>query len=290
MDAGGKLAVQPLFAEVGGFSEGLASATLDDEAVTAGQKDVKSGYIDTTGKYVIPPQFDFAYDFSDGMAQISTGGRGGYVDKSGRAFYLDPTINWRNDFSEGLAAVGHRQGKVGFIDKTGRVVIELIYDGAGKFSEGLAAIAIGKKWGYIDKSGQIAIQPQFESCGEFSEGLAPVSVSDRWGYIDKSGRITIEPQFVEAIAFREGLAAVRVKGPHDSTRQEGDKTITTVSGPYGFIDKSGTMVIEPVFTQVASFSHGLAQVNLGEYTPGLWGKWAYIDKSGRYIWKPKKAR
>jgi hypothetical protein len=295
IDSKGKLVIKPMFSSPFAFSEGLAAVALDSKIAGKDARDVKEGYIDKTGAYVIAPQFDFAFDFSDGMAQVSVGGRHGYVDKSGKVFYLDPAFADNKDFSEGLAVVRYREwGKQGYIDKTGSIAIEPIYDSAGKFSEGLAAVHIGDRCGYIDKSARMVIEPQFASCGDFSEGMARVRVGarfeDPWGYVDRTGKIVVEPQFVEARGFKEGLAAVRIKGAGDWTRQEGDEIVTTITGPFGFIDKSGKMVIEPAFTQVADFSHGLAMINLGPETPGLWGKWAYIDKSGKYIWRPKEGR
>jgi hypothetical protein len=295
IDSKGKLVIKPMFSSPFGFSEGLAAVALDSKIAAKDARDVKKGYIDKTGVYVIAPQFDFAFDFSDGMAQVSVGGRHGYVDKSGKAFYLGPAFADNKDFSEGLAVVRYREwGKQGYIDKTGGIAIEPIYDGAGKFSEGLAAVRMRDRWGYIDKSAHVVIQPQFGSCGDFSEGLAPVRVGarfeDPWGYIDRSGKMVVEPQFVEAREFKEGLAAVRIKGVADWTRQEGDEIVTTITGPFGFIDKGGNMVIEPAFTQVSDFFHGLAMINLGPETPGLWGKWAYIDKSGTCVWQPKQAK
>lgn len=61
-----------------GFSEGLASVSLTR----------KQGYIDTTGKYTINPQFDIAFPFIDGLAfvAVASGERDvkfGYIDKSG---------------------------------------------------------------------------------------------------------------------------------------------------------------------------------------------------------------
>ena len=46
---------------------------------------------------------------------------------------------------------------------------------ARAFSEGLAAV-MGKndKYGFIDKTGKFVIQPQFYRVGDFSEGLAAV--------------------------------------------------------------------------------------------------------------------
>jgi hypothetical protein len=43
------------------------------------------------------------------------------------------------------------------------------------------------KYGYIDKTGKIVIKPQFDFAESFSEGLAWVSISGKDGYINKTG-------------------------------------------------------------------------------------------------------
>lgn len=43
-----------------------------------------------------------------------------------------------------------QENKYGYIDKTGKIVINYQFDGAGRFSEGLARVKIDNKWGYID--------------------------------------------------------------------------------------------------------------------------------------------
>ncbi|MCJ7832811.1 MAG: WG repeat-containing protein [Deltaproteobacteria bacterium] len=64
---------------------------------------------------------------------------------------------------------------------------------ANHFSDGLASIKIGKKWGFIDKTGKVVIQPQFDDAKYkyyyFSEGLAKTYKpnGDLGGYIDKQG-------------------------------------------------------------------------------------------------------
>jgi hypothetical protein len=53
-------------------------------------------------------------------------------------------------------------GKVGYIDKTGRFVINLQFDRASNFYEGLALVTISEKNGYIDKTGRfIAMGEKF---------------------------------------------------------------------------------------------------------------------------------
>ena len=67
-----------------------------------------------------------------------------------------------------------------------------------KFSEGLAAVKINGKWGFIDKSGQMVIQPQFATNyfskpSYFSGGLALVWAGEKWGYIDMTGKYVWGP-------------------------------------------------------------------------------------------------
>jgi WG repeat protein len=287
IDETGEVVIKPQFWTVSSFSEGLAEVSVFDKK----QKSAKYGYIDKTGRYVIEPQFGIAFSFSDGMAQVSTlDSRRGYVDKSGHILYLDPKFTWNENFSEGLAAVGYESGwgKKGYIDKTGRVVIDTKYDKAGDFSEGLACVGINRKHGYIDAAGNTIISFQFDDCSAFSEGMAAVRINNRWGYIDRSGQMIVQPQYVEAKEFSEGLAAIRIPSRYDQTGETEDGYIITEgNGPFGYIDRTGKVVIAPVLTQVSKFDGGLAAVNAGDdyVVSGNWDKWGYIDKTGKFIWK-----
>lgn len=101
-----------------------------------------------------------------------------------------------------------QNGKSGYIDGAGNIVIKPQFDSTDYFHEGLAAAKINGKWGYINETGEWIITPQFESAGEFSEGLARVWTNDKSGYIDKKGNYLINPQFSIAGSFSEGLAGV----------------------------------------------------------------------------------
>ena len=95
-------------------------------------------------------------------------------------------------------------GKWGYIDHTGTIVVTPQFDLAWHFSEGLAFVRIGGrdngKWGCIDKTGKYIINPQFDDTWSFSEGLAAVKIGGRFfeeegkgGYIDKTGKYVWEP-------------------------------------------------------------------------------------------------
>jgi len=112
---------------------------------------------------------------------------------------------------DGLFPVEDRNKKWGYIDGSGKVVIDRQYDSAREFSEGLAAVRKGDLWGYIDRTGKVVINFTFQNAGKFSEGLAVAGRKERMytGYIDKTGRYAIEPKYESCLDFSEGLAAVR---------------------------------------------------------------------------------
>ena len=87
------------------------------------------------------------------------------------AFIIPPKFERAGQFSEGLAAVqvSEAEGwKWGYIDKSGNFVIKPQFDQAEDFSEGLAAVRIGDEatgeWGFIDRSGNIVISPNLGPC------------------------------------------------------------------------------------------------------------------------------
>lgn len=64
------------------------------------------------------------------------------------------------------------KGKIGFINKIGKVIIKPTGYGAGYFSEGLAVWAKdSEKYGYINTKGKTVIPLKYESAYDFSEGL-----------------------------------------------------------------------------------------------------------------------
>ncbi len=67
-----------------------------------------------------------------------------------------------------------------------RSSIQLQFDGAYSFSEGVALVKMDDKYGYINSEGQVVIKQQYDDAGTgFSEGLVHVKIGEKWGYISK---------------------------------------------------------------------------------------------------------
>lgn len=67
------------------------------------------------------------------------------------------------------------------------MVISARFDFAGTFSEGRAPILDGTKMGYIDRTGAVVIPAIFDNAHAFSHGLAYVTIDRTEGYIDPTG-------------------------------------------------------------------------------------------------------
>jgi hypothetical protein len=92
----------------------------------------KYGYADEKGNIAIKPQYEKAADFSDGLAavQVEAGNvkKWGYIDKTGKLVVPATYVLRPGKFSEGVAAVrigdADYDYESSFIDKTGKRLIE----------------------------------------------------------------------------------------------------------------------------------------------------------------------
>lgn len=299
IDSTGKVVIQPGFTRGERFSEGVAAVQIDNSA----------GYVNYQGEIVIKLKSWSPLSkmrLSEGLAAVESlvdtksgpAHRTGYIDKRGE-FVIQPQFVQAFPFKEGRAIISDKdsstRARYGFIDKSGETVIPIQYVRVSDFSEGLAMVMVeqnaGNKIGYIDKNGNYIIKPIFDDIyilpmeeafiyeassgteGLFSEGLASVKMNGKWGYIDRTGQFVIRPQFAHAGIFKEGLAPAAIK---NGRRPK-----------YGFIDRTGRFVISPQFDGVREFDNGLASVFVFN-SRGEFDKAGYIDKSGKYIWKPTK--
>jgi hypothetical protein len=244
------------------------------------------GVIDWNGKFIVKPKFTGYTPFSEGLAGFASSENNqyktGFIDRDGKVAIELKDVNVNIEglgFTNGLAPVWRQDpagnldtilsGRVntkkiwGFIDRSGKVVIPTKYEYALNFEDCLAAVRVNDKWGYINTSGKMVIQPQFDKTLFFSEGLAVLKINEKSGYINQNGETVIPPQFNQARSFGEGLASVQIES----------------GGKWGFINRKGNIVIKPQFDGAGSFSDGIAEVQVGN-------KYAYIDRNGKYIWKP----
>jgi len=95
----------------------------------------------------------------------------------------------------------HTGGKIGFIDRDGKMVIEPQFEDAIHFQDGVASVKAGGKWGYIDPSGKWVIPPRYDEARTFYQGLGTVRLGSKWGYINREGKWVIPLRYDVAKSF-----------------------------------------------------------------------------------------
>lgn len=176
------------------FSEGLARVTISSPNVSnSAVVKYYDGYINTSGKEVIPVQYSSADDFSEGLSGYydEENRLYGFFGKNGQTVIKPAYEDLRSPFSEGLCAV-KKNDKWGFIDRNNKNVIDYKYELTLGFHEGMARFQQNNKWGYLDKTGKEVIPAKYDGNKEFSEGLALVNDNNKWMYVDKTGKIVID--------------------------------------------------------------------------------------------------
>lgn len=194
-------------------------------------------------------RFDKVSQFEDGLAAVTRNGRSGYVDTIGRlvvGLEYDKAVRFRN----GRAVVG-KGDKRGMIDRTGRLVTPLEWDHIGSVEDGVAVAykktEQGRSYALIDTLGHVT-PLEYARCGDFRNGYAVAGV----------GTLTVETVHPEGLMPREEV---------------------TFDGTYGYITPDGRWAIPAQFAEAKKFGEeGLAPVGVeGKY----YVKWGFVDREGK---------
>ena len=280
-----------------------------------GMNRYKTGYINSEAQLVIPPSFDDGVDFSEGLAAVRTKALWGFIDLTGQTV-IKPRFIAFSRFRYGVAPVCTRKG-FGLIDHLGNELVSPQYDMVGIPADGMIPFMPyefqkERRYGYLNFSGEVVIPPSFKNAKRFSEGLAAVQVGRLWGYITVSGSFQIEPEleqiksqrrandfdcepgyFVEGLApvwcdgqymFIDRNGTVKIRGDFENAWDFSEgRALVWRGGKAGFVSPEGTVVIEPQFSYAQSFSEGLAAVEVSEPQPLI----GFIDREGNRLIKPQ---
>jgi len=191
INTSGEVFIPDSFEICSGFSDGLALIRQND----------LFGYIDPDYTITIQPQFEYAGDFGEGVAYGEKDGGKYMIDKSGNI--LAPAEYAFGTFSDGLAIIV-KDNLYGYIDKEGKVAIEPRFTWAKDFCNGLAAVQTkmdaGGKWGFINTSGEMVIDAVYDEVEDFSKDYIRAYkydnhkyfILDRTGKVIHSGKYSIE--------------------------------------------------------------------------------------------------
>jgi hypothetical protein len=243
-------------------------------------------------------------------AAATAWGDWGLADTSGTEV-LPLNYDWIGEFSDGLAEI-EKDAAYGYIDPSGALTIPYQFESGRFFLEGRALAKQGGLWGVIDVAGDFIIPPNFEALGDpdpygshswFPEGSMPAKREGKWGFIGESGNWIVPPQYDAVRNFSEGRAAVMrvVPGKPDTSaadavrksgvrNRDADPTgeMSAALEEYlgglvdrfgnnrwGFIDHDGNEIVPCIHLYVRDYKNGLAEA-VGE---------GYLNLSGEFVFR-----
>ena len=164
------------------------------------------------------------------------------------------------------------------------IVIAPKFENSRGFSEGLAVVKQNGKWGYINVKGEVIIPAIYIDARDFHEGKAAVKTEKGWGYINADNKLVIPDKFFDARDFSEGLAAVKSSIETNKSNDDG------YEGEYWghnneleswrYIKEDGTLAFGDFFRDVSTFYDGVACVYNEK-------NWYYINKEGIVVYRTK---
>ncbi len=149
------------------------------------------GVIDKEGMWKVRPKYDDISDFSRGLAAVCLNGKKGFIDINGNV--VIPLV-WDTVTSFGTGGLAFARANYPMvscmIDASGKqqLMLPLECQYARSFSENMLAAKGEQGWGYIDREGKWVIAPEYDEIGDFSDGVAPVCKGEKWSFIDSEGK------------------------------------------------------------------------------------------------------
>ncbi|MBD3327809.1 hypothetical protein GF340_00735 [Candidatus Peregrinibacteria bacterium] len=285
-----------------------ADAQMGEVALWPVEKDGKWGFINAKGEMKIQPRFDFAREFSQGLALVDVNKKRGFIRPSGN-YAIAPQFFEAASFSNGLAAITKTKkflfidlgaGENVYINRLGETVIENDFFELRNFSDNYAAAKFlpEDKFAYFDQSGNLITQAKYDWVSPFDNGVAAAGMENGNDFIiDKQGNIVKEFSDTDIFyGFASDLCGIFKNNHYGFVDNQGNVVIrpqfdlvdafsdelavAKKRGEFGYINKNGEFVIEPQFEHAGKFSQQLAPVKRQ-------GKWGYINTNGEIIVEPQ---
>lgn len=223
------------------------------------------GYMKTDGEYAIQPKYKNCNSFNEnGWAGVQNPETNEYefINLEGKPLATEVKNLKGNEFNQGIAPVKNGK-KWGYMDESGKLIVQTKYDGVTPFYNSTAVVRSGKDYLLIDKEGNETTLPNsIILVKDMKEGMAPfVGLNKKEGFVNEKGEIAIEARFLGVGYFNDGLAWAR-----------------TTDGKIGYINQKGDWVIKPQFKTAKDFQTGeqLTRVKKDDI-------WTYINRDGEIV-------
>ena len=222
------------------------------------------GYMDATGKMVIPAECVDVNNFSSGVARVIRNDQIQFIDKDGKSIGDFPATYYPDDYFyyDRLWVQDPNTNLLGLMDKQFNLTVPAKYKELGYCGDNgyCWCSSDGNLYGFVDRDGKEVIPAQYVFCYTFSGGVNSVGVAQAngdtlYGIINSAGEYLLEPQAMFLESINDGFFAY------------------WVNGYCGLMDKNGNRLTEAVYTYLWEFSDGMVCFNKD-------GKLGYLNQQG----------
>ena len=162
-----------------------ANYIFEDGLLSVVDEDHKIGFVNTKGEMVIPPTYDKAGGFAEGLCVV---GKGKKLYEEDEVFVMETVEASRE--SDGLLGEEKKDDeepwKVSVINKKGEEVFSLknSYEPiTGRFKDGYLAIEDGDRYGFVNKEGEMVIKlpGKVNRIGDYNSKYVTFRSDNGWG-------------------------------------------------------------------------------------------------------------
>ena len=202
----------------------------------------------------------------------------------------------------GTAFIVQRDGKWGFVDKSGKEISGVKYDTLSYFLYGLAKVRANNKWGFVNEAGKEVVAVKYGEVKDLTFGRTRVELDNKFGVFDTTGKEIIPVKYEYIDDFFWAIGRIKLNNKWGLVNEKG-KEITAIkyqeigssneglwsarfNNKWGFLDSTGKELIPLIYDEIGvfvfefddqeGFNDGLAMVKVND-------KWGVIDKTGREI-------
>lgn len=218
--------------DAGIYAEGLIPACIDGKY---------SYYNDFAQKQF--GEYEMTSMFQSGFAAVKSGGKWMLVNTDGEVSsetYEEIVLDYAGRYLvDGFILVKISDGSYGLFDEDWTLTAQIECSDTDIYtSDGLIAICQNGKWGYANSSGEVVIEPAYDEAKSFSNGLAAVREGELWGFINTDNQLVIDYQFTDTGYMNSnGICPVRTDSPDEANESyESDDQTNEVLEVWKFLE------------------------------------------------------